>query len=116
VSAKPAARTRPGESELCCTPLTISSMTQREAQVAATVLGALADPIRLRLVSIIAAEGEVCSCNLETPLRKSQPTISHHTRVLAEAGLIVGERRGKWTWWSIVPQRLAEVRRILGGP
>ena len=91
-------------------------MRQREAESAAPVLGVLADPVRLRLFSIIAAEGEICSCNLEGPLGKSQPTISHHTRILAEAGLIVGERRGKWTWWSVVPERLAEMRRLLGGP
>jgi ArsR family transcriptional regulator, arsenate/arsenite/antimonite-responsive transcriptional repressor len=91
-------------------------MSQREAETAAPVLGALADPVRLRLFSIIAVEGEICSCNLEGPLGKSQPTISHHTRILAEAGLIVGERRGKWIWWSVVPERLAEMRRFLGGP
>jgi ArsR family transcriptional regulator len=90
-------------------------MTPRDAESAAAVLGALADPVRLRLFSIIAAEGEVCSCNLEGPLGKSQPTISHHTRVLAEAGLIVGDRRGKWTWWRVVPDRLEDLRRLLGG-
>jgi ArsR family transcriptional regulator len=108
-------RARPRESELCCAPLTVSAMTQREAEATAPVLGALADPIRLRLLSIVAAEGEVCSCNLEGPLGKSQPTISHHTRVLAEAGLLVGERRGKWTWWRVVPERLDEMRRFFGG-
>lgn len=113
---KTATSRRPGEATLCCTPLTVSPMTQREAEAAAPVLGALADPVRLRLLSILAAEGEVCSCNLEGPLGKSQPTVSHHTRVLAEAGLIVGERRGKWTWWRVVPERLAEMRRLLGGP
>jgi len=109
-------RTRPNERALCCEPLTVSSMTRREAEATAPILGALADPVRLRLFSLIAAQGEVCSCNLEGPLGKSQPTISHHTRVLAEAGLIAGERRGKWTWWRVVPERLAEVRRLLGGP
>ena len=79
------------------------------------LLVALGDPVRLRLLSIVAAEGEVCSCNLEGPLGKSQPTISHHTRILAEAGLIVGERRGKWMWWRIVPERLEDLRRLLGG-
>jgi ArsR family transcriptional regulator, arsenate/arsenite/antimonite-responsive transcriptional repressor len=116
VPAKSATRTSRGGSDLCCEPLTVSPMKQREAETAAPVLGALADPVRLRLFSIIAAEGEICSCNLEGPLGKSQPTISHHTRILAESGLIVGERRGKWTWWTVVPERLAEVRRLLGGP
>jgi ArsR family transcriptional regulator len=99
----------------CCAPLTEASLSQREAEQAALVLAALADPIRLRLFSIVAAEGEVCSCNLEGPLDKSQPTISHHTRILADAGLIAGERRGKWTWWRVVPGRLEEMRRLLGG-
>jgi ArsR family transcriptional regulator len=99
---------------VCCAPLTEASLSQREAERAAPVLAALADPVRLRLLSIVA-EGEVCSCNLEGPLGKSQPTISHHTRILAEAGLIAGERRGKWMWWRIVPDRLEEMRRLLGG-
>jgi ArsR family transcriptional regulator len=85
-----------------------------EAAVLASVLAALGDPVRLRLLSIVAAQGEVCSCHLEEPLGKSQPTVSHHTRVLAEAGLIEGEKRGKWTWWKIVPGRLASLRRALG--
>ncbi len=71
--------------------------------------------MRLRLLSIVATEGEVCSCNLEGPLAKSQPTISHHTRVLAEARLIEGEKRGRWMWWRVEPERLAAVRRALGG-
>jgi len=104
-----------GPSQLCCRPLTHEPLSKREAEHAAPVLAALADPVRLRLLSIIAAEGEVCSCSLEVPLGKSQPTISHHTRVLAEAGLIVGERRGRWTWWRIVPGRLSDLRRLLGG-
>ena len=101
--------------ELCCGVLTQESMSKREAEKAAPVLAALGDPVRLRLLSIVAAEGEVCSCNLEGPLGKSQPTISHHTRILADAGLIVGERRGKWTWWQIVPERLEDLRHLLGG-
>jgi ArsR family transcriptional regulator len=95
--------------------LTESSLSPAGAEVAAPLFAALADPVRLRLLSIVAAEGEVCSCNLEGPLGKSQPTISHHTRILADAGLITGERRGKWTWWSVVPERLDEMRRLLGG-
>jgi ArsR family transcriptional regulator, arsenate/arsenite/antimonite-responsive transcriptional repressor len=104
-----------GANELCCPPLTDAPMSARESDELASILTALADPVRLRLLSIVAAEGETCSCNLEGPLGKSQPTISHHTRLLAEAGLIRGERRGKWTWWTLVPERLALVRRQLGG-
>jgi ArsR family transcriptional regulator, arsenate/arsenite/antimonite-responsive transcriptional repressor len=81
----------------------------------ARVLSALADPVRLRLLSLVAAEEEVRSCDLETPLAKGQPTISHHTRVLWDAGLIVGEKRGRWMWWRVDPRRLAAVRAALGG-
>ena len=66
-----------------------------------------------RLSSIIASQGEICSCNLEEPLDKSQPTISHHTRKLAAAGLIVGEKRGRWTWWRAVPEQLAALGAAL---
>ena len=79
------------------------------------MFAALGDPVRLRLLSIVAAEGEVCSCNLEEPLGKSQPTISHHTRVLSEAGLIQGEKRGRWMWWRIVPEQMQRLRLLLGG-
>jgi ArsR family transcriptional regulator len=101
--------------ELCCAPITEGALSEHEAADLAPVLAALGDPVRLRLLSIVSAEGEVCSCNLEGPLGKSQPTISHHTRVLADAGLIVGEKRGKWTWWRAAPGRLAMLRTVLGG-
>jgi ArsR family transcriptional regulator, arsenate/arsenite/antimonite-responsive transcriptional repressor len=100
---------------LCCPPLTQAPLSPDDAAELASVLGALGDPVRLRLLSLVAAQGEVCSCHLEEPLGKSQPTVSHHTKVLAAAGLIVGERRGKWMWWTIVPERLALLRRLLGG-
>jgi ArsR family transcriptional regulator len=93
--------------------LTAIAMSEVEAGDIAQIFGALSDPVRLRMLSLVAAEDEVCSCALEEPLGKSQPTISHHTRILAEAGLIVGEKRGRWIWWRIVPERLAEVSRIL---
>ena len=97
----------------CCGPLAEGTLSAREADDLAQIFSALADPVRLRMLSIIAAEDEVCSCNLEEPLQKSQPTISHHTRILAEAGLITGEKRGRWTWWRVVPERLDEVSRLL---
>lgn len=110
-----APRAAPPAGPLCCTPVTAAPMSLGEAEGAARVLSALADPVRLQLLSIVAAEGEVCSCNLEQPLGKSQPTVSHHTRILAEAGLLVGERRGRWTWWKVAPEGLESVRRLLGG-
>jgi ArsR family transcriptional regulator, arsenate/arsenite/antimonite-responsive transcriptional repressor len=100
---------------LCCPPLTDEALSEADAVALASVLAALSDPVRLRLLSLVASEGEVCSCNLEGPLGKSQPTISHHTRILADAGLIVGEKRGKWTWWRTVPDQLSALRRVLGG-
>jgi ArsR family transcriptional regulator len=79
----------------------------------AQAFAALSDPVRLRLLSLIADAGEVCACDLLEPLDRSQPTISHHTKILTDAGLIVGEKRGRWVWWSIVPDRLAAVRDAL---
>lgn len=76
---------------------------------------ALADPSRLRLLAIMATAdaGEVCGCELVEPLGKSQPTVSHHLKVLADAGVVVGSRRGRWVWYRLVPDRLAELRRAL---
>jgi ArsR family transcriptional regulator, arsenate/arsenite/antimonite-responsive transcriptional repressor len=107
--------TTTSDGALRCAPLTAAPMSETEAEDAARVLSALADPVRLRILSIVASEGEVCSCNLEAPLGKSQPTISHHTHVLADAGLLVGDRRGKWTWWQVAEGRLKSVRQLLGG-
>jgi ArsR family transcriptional regulator len=98
----------------CCPPLTDRALSVAEATLLAEVFAALGDPVRLRLFSIVASEGEVCSCNLEAPLNKSQPTVSHHTKVLAEAGLIEGEKRGRWMWWRAVPQRVAALCQVLG--
>ena len=98
----------------CCVPITKSALSDADAAEMAGVFAALSDPVRLRLLSLVAAEGEVCSCNLEAPLGKSQPTISHHTRVLAEAGLIEGEKRGRWTWWHLVPSQVERLRSLLG--
>ena len=103
------------ETRWCCGSVTESPLAEVEANELARVLGALADPVRLRLLSLVASQVEICSCDLETPLGKSQPTISHHTKVLAEAGLMVGEKRGRWMWWRVEPDRLAAVRKALGG-
>lgn len=97
----------------CCAPLSGGAMSEIEAGDMAQIFGALSDPARLRMLSLIASEEEVCSCALEGPLGKSQPTISHHTRILLEAGLITGEKRGRWMWWRVVPERLNVVARIL---
>jgi ArsR family transcriptional regulator len=96
----------------CCSVL-VGGLDEANASELAQGFAALADPVRLRLLSLIAEAGECCSCDLEEPLGKSQPTISHHTKALAEAGLIVGEKRGRWTWWQIVPDRVAALRIAL---
>ncbi len=101
--------------EMCCSSLTEAPLSETDAEELAGVLAALADPVRLRLLSLVAAQNEVCSCDLETPLGKSQPTVSHHTRVLSDAGLLAGEKRGRWMWWRVETDRLAAVRRALGG-
>ena len=76
---------------------------------------ALSDPVRLRVLSILASspEGEVCVCDFVGPLAKSQPTVSHHLKILTEAGLVQGERRGKWVWYSLNRERLAELRAAI---
>lgn len=98
----------------CCPCILAAPLDERDAVELASAFAALADPVRLRVLSLIAAAGEVCSCDLEEPLGKAQPTISHHTKTLAEAGLIVGEKRGRWVWWRIVPERVAALQGALG--
>jgi ArsR family transcriptional regulator len=99
---------------LCCSSVVAAPLSESEAAELAQVLAALADPVRLRLLSLVASQVEICSCDLEVPLGKSQPTVSHHTKVLSGAGLIVGEKRGRWMWWRVEPTRLAAVRAALG--
>lgn len=81
----------------------------------APMIAALADPMRLRMVSMLLAapEGYACGCDLETPLELSQPTVSHHLKVLREAGLVEGEKRGRWVHYRVVPERLAEISEAL---
>lgn len=97
----------------CCPSVLAEPLDAGDAEDLAAVFAALSDPVRLRLLSLVADAGEVCSCDLLAPLGKAQPTVSHHTSVLADAGLIVGEKRGRWVWWRVVPERLAAVRDSL---
>ena len=101
--------------ELCCAPLLAAPLAEDDAEELARGFHALADPARLRLLSLIAAqrEGEVCACELVEPLGKSQPTVSHHLKVLYEAGLVDREKRGTWVWYWAVPEQLAALRRVL---
>ena len=103
------------EFETCCAPLMEAPLASGDAEVLAGVLGALADPARLRLVSLLAASpnGECCGCDLTEPLGLSQPTVSHHLKVLYEAGLLDRDRRGRWVYYSLRRDRLAALRTIL---
>ena len=98
-----------------CPSVLDASLCEADAEDLARLLGALADPVRLRALNLIAGAGEVCSCELHDALDRSKATISHHTKALNEAGLITGERRGRRVWWQIVPERLAAARTALGG-
>jgi ArsR family transcriptional regulator len=90
-----------------------AAIDEAQAVELATAFAALADPVRLRLFSMIAAAGGACSCDLVDPIGKSQPTVSHHTKVLADAGLITGRKAGRWVVWSVVPATLDRLRAAL---
>lgn len=99
----------------CCAPVRAEPMSEADAIEVAKGFAALADPARLRLLSLIAAQdaGEVCACDLVEPLGKSQPTVSHHLKVLFDAGLVARDKRGTWVWYRVVPERLAQLRSLL---
>lgn len=97
----------------CCTPMLDAPLTETSANALAQTYAAVADPVRLRLLSMIAAAGEVCACDLTAPLSKSQPTVSHHTKVLADAELISGDKRGRWVHWRVNPSRAKFVAQVL---
>jgi len=99
----------------CCAPLTRDPMTQSQADDLSKSLKALADPARLRLISIIAAsEGkEACVCDLTEPLDIAQPTVSHHLKVLTEAGFVTRSKRGTWAYYKLVPGALDALSRLL---
>jgi ArsR family transcriptional regulator len=100
--------------EGCCSVLAQPIATETAAELAKG-FHALADPARLRLLSLIAAQagGEVCACDLVEPLGKSQPTVRQHLKVLYEAGLVDRDKRGSWIWYRVVPDRLAALRGAL---
>ncbi len=100
----------------CCAPVTSEALSEDDATEVASVMKALADPARLRLLSIIATspEGEACSCDLVEPLGRSQPTVSHHLSQLVDAGILEREQRGRWAWFTVAPDTLTQVCRILG--
>src|SRR5207342_420022 len=91
----------------CCSPVRTDVLDEAQAALLANSFAALADPIRLRLLSHIAAagDGEVCACDLVEPSGRSQPTVSHHMALLVDAGLLTREKRGKWAWYRVVRER-----------
>ena len=101
----------------CCTPLTGTPMSAERAEQVAPLLKALADPVRLRLVSLIAASagGEACVCDLNAAFDLTQATISHHLKVLHEAGLLERTKRGVWAYYRVAPRALADLGALIGG-
>jgi len=99
----------------CCAPLVKEPMTQADAEKVATTLKALADPARLRLLSIVAAsqDQEACVCDLIEPVGLSQPTVSHHLKVLTEAGFLSRSKRGTWAYYRLQPGALRAVTALL---
>jgi ArsR family transcriptional regulator len=101
----------------CCAPLQRAPLELDEAAELARRFAALSDPVRLRLLSLLAtnADGSVCACELVGPVGKSQPTVSHHLKVLREAGLVTSEKRGTNVWYAAVPAALEALREALAG-
>ncbi len=101
---------------VCCPSVLAAPLASSEATELARGFRALGDPARLRVLSMLAAapEGEICVCDFVVPLGKTQGTVSHHLKVLGEAGLVHGDRRGKWVWYSLDRDRLAALRNALG--
>lgn len=107
----------PTEAVACCSPLVTSPMTAEQAERIAPLLKALADPVRLRLLSLVAghADGEACVCDLNEAFDLSQPTISHHLKVLHEVGLLDRSKRGTWVYYAVRREALADLGALIGG-
>lgn len=101
------------QAPVCCPALTTKPLALGDAELLAGILKTLADPVRLRLVSIIASSGEACACDLPGLVDKSQPTVSHHLRQLVDAGVLEREQRGKWAWFRVSSGRLGEICGVL---
>ena len=107
----------PVETVACCSPLVRQPLTSEQAEAISPLIKALADPVRLRLLSLVAshAGGEACVCDLKDAFDLSQPTISHHLKVLHEAGLLDRTKRGVWVYYAVRADALAGVAALLGG-
>jgi ArsR family transcriptional regulator len=108
----------PADPAACCPPLSREPLSAEQAGQVAPLLKALADPVRLRLMSLVASRegGEACICDLNDAFELSQPTISHHMKVLHEAGLVDRDKRGVWVYYRVRPQALASLAALIGCP
>lgn len=99
----------------CCPAVLSAPLSEERAEELAVAFAVLADPARLRLLSLLASAegGEACVCDLVEPLERSQPTVSHHLKILSDAGLVTGDKRGRWVWYRIVPERLGQLSSVL---
>ena len=102
----------------CCSPVVGEVLGAAEADTLATAFKALADPTRLRLISLVAAheDAEACVCDLTEPVGLSQPTVSHHLRLLVEAGILTREQRGRWAYYRLVPGSLDALAALIATP
>jgi ArsR family transcriptional regulator, arsenate/arsenite/antimonite-responsive transcriptional repressor len=107
----------PVETVACCSPLTKEPLSAEQSERISPLLKALADPVRLRLLSLVAshADAEACVCDLNDAFDLSQPTISHHLKVLHDVGLLARTKRGVWVYYSINPHALADLGALIGG-
>lgn len=106
----------PAQAAACCSPLSREPISQRDAERIAPLLKALADPVRLRLMSLVASHegGEACVCDLNEAFDLSQPTISHHLKMLHDVGLLDREKRGVWVYYRARAEALADVATLIG--
>src|SRR4051812_39913963 len=106
----------PVETVACCSPLLTEPLSSQHAERVAPLLKALAEPVRLRLLSLVAAhaDGEACVCDLNDAFELSQPTISHHLKVLHEVGLLDRSKRGVWVYYRVRPAALADLGALIG--
>ena len=115
---KPLVVLDPADPAVCCPPLSARPLSQAQAEQVAPLLKALAEPVRLRLMSLVASHpgGEACVCDLNEAFDLSQPTISHHLKVLHEAGLLAREKRGVWVYYRARTEALASLGALIGSP
>jgi len=114
---KPPAIPQP-QAQACCAPIGAERLSADDAAQLSRQFAALADPVRLRILSVLATTpgGAICACDLAEPVGKSQPTVSHHLKVLKAAGLVTAQRDGKNIWYAVVPAALDALREVLSVP